>query len=70
MSAADNTGAGSGDAAPATTAVYLKGLPKDEPVNEMHLAVKKMFMAAGRVKQIKIYGLVRWLLRVLGHARM
>jgi hypothetical protein len=63
-----NGGAGSGDATASAassataeeTAVYLKGLPKDEPVSEMHLAVKKMFMLAGRVKRIKIYGLVRW----------
>jgi len=39
--------------------VYITGLPDDEPVGEIQMAVKKMFKVVGRIKKIKIYPLVR-----------
>lgn len=39
--------------------VYVKGLPDDERIGEMQMAVKKMFMVAGRIKKIRIFPLVR-----------
>ena len=39
--------------------VYVKGLPDDERIGEMQMAVKKMFKVAGRIKKIRIFPLVR-----------